>query len=133
MFCYFCFFSFSFDFFQTNFKINRKLRNKTQNKDKLERKAWLSIFRSVYYTNGPCILLGNLFNLNCESGLFRFQSQKNVLQSDFFLQSFCSLSFMRIPKQTCSQGGLIFGNPDSCKTRLLEKCSNLASFYRNPD
>ena len=52
---------------------------------------------------------------------------------DFFLQSSFSLSLMRIPKQTCSRGVLIFCNPDSCKTRLFERCSNLASFYRNPD
>ena len=63
--------------------------------------------------------------------LLTYIKEKTLAVSWFF--GLLAEVFADLSKQTCSQGRLIFGNLDSCKTRLFEKCSNLASFYRNPN
>ena len=56
----------------TNFSLNKSIE--------LEKKTKIH-FQRDRKTHAPCIILGNPFNLNCESGLFRFQSQKNVFNA----------------------------------------------------
>ena len=51
----------------------------------------------------------------------------------FFYNLFLTSLSFGFQKQTCSRGGSIFCNLDSCKTRLFKKCNYVASFYRNPD
>ena len=93
--------------------------------------------RLIWIVNPDCsihsIPISKEYLMLCQYNKCYMTADAASICFDFFLQSFFSLSLMRIPKQICSRGGLIFGNPYSCKTRLFEKCNNLALFYRSPD